>query len=315
MYGKYLVLFAILFTGWILRKIDFIDDKMDHSMNKLIVYFAYPCLIVHNIGSIDMSGSVIREFLITFVLSVVLMYFYGILARGYAKLRKFPAKDAPVAECSMMMSNDGFMGFPVALIFFGETGLLLMLAHNAALNFCLFTYCLARMRQGSEYGGTMNIRGALRAGLKVIMNPNILALMIGFAISLSPFDIPGPVDEYLTAIGNVSTPMAMIYIGSTLSTCSLKEILKDKVTIESSWMKLIVMPAVTLAIVWFMPLSPLVKITLVLGAGFPVAATVSMLSEQENLNPHVAIKILFMSTLVSIVTLPLIIKVISCILL
>ena len=50
MYGRYFVLFAILFTGWFLRKINFIDDKMDHSINKLVVYFAYPCLIVHNIG-------------------------------------------------------------------------------------------------------------------------------------------------------------------------------------------------------------------------------------------------------------------------
>ena len=53
MYGRYFVLFAILFTGWFLRKINFIDDKMDHSINKLVVYFAYPCLIVHNIGELD----------------------------------------------------------------------------------------------------------------------------------------------------------------------------------------------------------------------------------------------------------------------
>mgnify|MGYP000520275489 CR=1 FL=1 len=58
MYGRYIVLFAILFTGWFLRKINFIDDKMNHSINKLIVYFAYPCLIVHNIGSMEATGEV-----------------------------------------------------------------------------------------------------------------------------------------------------------------------------------------------------------------------------------------------------------------
>ena len=314
MYGKYLVLFAILFTGWVLRKTDFIDDKMDHSMNKLIVYFAYPCLIVHNIGSLEMSSRVITQFLLTFVLSVAFMYLYGLTARGYAALRKFPKEDAPVAECSMMMANDGFMGFPVALIFFGETGLLLMLAHNAALNFCMFTYCLSRMRQGGDYERKFSIISALRAGLKVLVNPNILALFIGFAISLSPFGIPAAADEYLTMIGNVSTPMAMIYIGSTLSTCSMKEIIRDRITIESSVMKLLAMPALTLAIVYFLPLDPMVKITMVLGASFPSAATVSMISEQEDLNPRVAIKILFMSTVVSVATLPLIIKIISLVL-
>ena len=72
MYGKYLVLFAILFTGWFLRRIDFIDDKMDHSMNKLIVYFAYPCLIVHNIGSLKMTQDIITDFVITFLCSLIL---------------------------------------------------------------------------------------------------------------------------------------------------------------------------------------------------------------------------------------------------
>ena len=71
MYGRYFVLFAILFTGWFLRKINFIDDKMDHSINKLVVYFAYPCLIVHNIGGLDLTADVLADFGLTFVLSLV----------------------------------------------------------------------------------------------------------------------------------------------------------------------------------------------------------------------------------------------------
>ena len=72
MYGKYFVLFAILFTGWFLRKINFIDEKMDHSINKLIVYFAYPCLIVHNIGSLDTTEEVLLSFAVTFAVSYML---------------------------------------------------------------------------------------------------------------------------------------------------------------------------------------------------------------------------------------------------
>ena len=61
MYARYFVLFAMLFTGWFLRKINFIDDKMNHSINKLVVYFAYPCMIVHNIGTLEMTRSVITD--------------------------------------------------------------------------------------------------------------------------------------------------------------------------------------------------------------------------------------------------------------
>ncbi len=90
MYGQYFVLFAILFTGWFLRKINFIDDKMNHSINKLIVYFAYPCLIVHNIGSLETTGKVLTAFIIAFVLSFVVLILYG-LVLAVCQAEKIPA--------------------------------------------------------------------------------------------------------------------------------------------------------------------------------------------------------------------------------
>ena len=96
MYGQYFVLFAILFTGWFLRKINFIDDKMNHSINKLIVYFAYPCLIVHNIGSLETTGKVLTAFIIAFVLSFVCFILYGLVCWLYARLRKFPREESNV---------------------------------------------------------------------------------------------------------------------------------------------------------------------------------------------------------------------------
>ena len=91
MYGQYFVLFAILFTGWFLRKINFIDDKMNHSINKLIVYFAYPCLIVHNIGSLETTGKVLTAFIIAFVLSFVWFYPLRPCVLAVCQAEKIPA--------------------------------------------------------------------------------------------------------------------------------------------------------------------------------------------------------------------------------
>lgn len=305
MYGKYLVLFAILFTGWFLRRIDFIDDKMDHSMNKLIVYFAYPCLIVHNIGSLKMSQEIVTDFIITFLCSLVLFYLYGFFCKGYGKLRKFPEEESPIAQFAMATPNNGFMGFPVALIFFGDKGLLLMLAHNAAMNFFIFTYGIKLLKSAqTDEARKATPKHIFKAVLKLLLNPNILALVIGFAISLLGGNIPSAVDEYLLYIGNVSTPMAMIFIGSTLAGYRLTDIVKSKITIEGSLVKLIWLPLLTIAAVYFLPVAPVIKCILALGISFPTAATVSMLAEQEGLEAGVASKILFLSTVVSIGTIP-----------
>lgn len=307
MYGKYFVLFAILFTGWFLRRINFIDDKMNHSINKLIVYFAYPCLIVHNIGSLEMDRGVVVEFLLTFAISLACFYIYGGVCRLYTKLRRFPDDKSGIAEFSMTAPNDGFMGFPVAMIFFGDKGLLLMLAHNAAMNFFVFTYGLVLLRRNvgdGRNGQRSKLRSFIRAALKLMVNPNILALVIGFAISLSPFGIPAAVDEYLLYIGNISTPMAMIFIGSSLAGYRFADIIKSRITIESSLMKLIWLPLITAALVYFLPVGPMIKCIACLGCCFPAAATVSMLAEQEGQDAGVASKILFLSTVLSIATIP-----------
>ena len=296
MYGRYFVLFAILFTGWFLRKINFIDDKMDHSINKLVVYFAYPCLIVHNIGELDLTADVLADFGLTFVLSLVFFYLYGFFCKGYARLRKYPKNVSGIAEFAMSMPNNGFMGFPVALIFFGDSGLLLMLAHNAAMNFFIFTYGVKLLRDmKTDDHPPMTPKRFITAVVKLLLNPNILALFIGFAFSMLGNGVPGVLDEYLLYIGNVSTPMAMIFIGSTLTNYKFRDIIRSVVTIEGSAVKLLLLPLLTLAAVAFLPIVPLIRSILVLGISFPTAATVSMLAEQEGLDAGVASKILFLA--------------------
>ena len=311
MYGKYFVIFDILFTGCFLRKINFIDDKMNHSINKLIVYFAYPCMIVHNIGGIDMSPRIITSFLITFALSLACFYLYGLICRLYAKWRRFPAEESGVLEFAMSTPNNGFMGFPVALIFFGDMGLLLMLAHNAAMNFFVFTYGIKLLRRNREGKRKATPGRFFKAALKLILNPNILALIIGFAISLMGGIIPEAVDEYLLYLGNISTPMAMIFIGSSLVGYKFRDILRSRVIIETSIVKLILLPVITAALVYLLPVSGIIKAIVVLGISFPTAATVSMLSEQEGLNPAPASKALFLSTVASIATVPAAINIIG----
>lgn len=308
MFGKYFVLFAILFTGYFLRKINFIDDKMNNSINKLIVYFAYPCLIVHNIGNIDMSGKVITSFMLAFGLSLAFFYLYGGVAFGYSKLRNFPKDEAHILEFAMTTPNNGFMGFPVALLFFGEMGMLLMLAHNAAMNFFIFTYCVKLLRRNETGTRKATPKRFFKATLRFLLNPNILALFIGFILSLLGGLLPEAVDEYLVYIGNISTPMAMIFIGSTLTAYNFKDIIKSRVIIETSIGKLLLMPAVTLAVVYFLPIDPMIKCIVVLGGCFPTAATVPMLSEQEGHDPGPGSKALFLSTVASIATVPLMIK-------
>ena len=173
------------------------------------------------------------------------------------------------------------------------------------MNFYFFSYGLFLLRRNTEDRPKTTVFGVLRGIFMVLINPNILALFIGFAIAMLGIDFEGTaVDTYLTSIGNVATPMAMIFIGSSLTGSSLKDIIKDRLVVETSLNKLVLIPVLTYVITVFLPISGLMKSIIVLGSCFPVAATVSMLAEQENQDQELSSRALFLSTVVSMASIP-----------
>ncbi|WP_312094179.1 AEC family transporter, partial [Aminipila sp.] len=90
MYARFLVLFALMGTGYILSKKKVFDSNTTHAINKFIVYFAYPCLVVQKISALEMDRNTFFDFIITLLLSTALLYMgYGI-SYIYYKVRNFP---------------------------------------------------------------------------------------------------------------------------------------------------------------------------------------------------------------------------------
>lgn len=309
MYQQFFLLFAIIFTGFILRKINFIGAEMDDGLNRFICYFAFPCMLVQKIGNLEMEG-LTREFMTMFFWSLVMFVLYGGLSFLYAKIRHFPPHASNVAELSMAAPNNGFMGIPMSIIFFGEEGLFLMMAHNVVLNIYFFTYSLSALRRNNENKEKLSLKVALKTVRNVLLNPNIVAIIIGFIIAYTGFPLDNLLGEYMDAMGNIATPMAMIYIGSTLAVSNFFDMFKNHIVWESSINKLVIFPLLTLLIAYFLPVSPLIKAILVLGSCFPAGATISMLAQQENQNAELSSKILFFTTMISMVTIPLTVKLI-----
>ena len=97
-----------------------------------------------------------------------------------------------VTELAMTLPNDGFLGFPVALIFFGQEGLFLMIAHNVALNVITFSYGLHCLRRNDPNRPHPTAASVFRAAMRVILNPNLLAIYLGLAISLLHLPLANP---------------------------------------------------------------------------------------------------------------------------
>lgn len=303
LYQQFIIIFELTITGYLCRKRGIIDDGMNRGMNKFIIMIAYPCLILDRMGNLGMPKGAFQSFGITVLISLVMFFVIGGYAYLYMKARKYSAEDAPVAEFAVFAPNNGFMGFPIAFMFLKDLGLLYMIACNLSLNIIFFTYGIKLMKRGKDLPKKNLWSKVLEVGV-LLVNPKISAAVIGLILCYFEIRLPEALNTYLSLVGGIATPMAMIFIGSTLATCKIKDCMKDRMVLEVSVNKLIMAPIITAAIIWFMPIDPLVKAVLILGNAIPVATTVPIFSEQFDRNKEMASEVLFVTTLFSTVTIP-----------
>ncbi len=139
MSSEYIVLFAIIFTGYIARRIDLITSDMNDSINRFVIYFTFPCLILNVMNKSNLNKELMFKFFTAFSLSILFFVFYSIIAYIYSKIRGVDPKDSNVSEFAMVAPNNGFIGFPIALAFLGSNGLLYMVTSSITLNLYIFS--------------------------------------------------------------------------------------------------------------------------------------------------------------------------------
>ena len=220
------------------------------------------------------------------------------------RARRYTSDDAPISEFASMSPNNGFMGFPIAFTFFGDIGLLYMVASNIALNTMFFTYGIGLMNRGRNQRKESFVKKLVRF-LSLIANPKVSCAIVGVVLCYNHIMLPSIAMDYLELVGGVATPLAMISIGTMLAGGFGPKSFVTLRVMEPTIYKLFLVPAITMLIVSFLPLDPIVKTILVIGNAMPVATTVAILTEQFSRNKSYAGELLAVSTILSIVTVPL----------
>ena len=154
-------------------------------------------------------------------------------------------------------------------------------------------------------GVSLYVRGSRREKFtKVLLNPCVVVVFLGVALMLMPFTLDGVAATAIRSIGDMTGPLAMMIIGASLAEQNARELL-DLDVLLVSLMRLVVMPLIALAALRLAGVDEtLVQVTVILLA-MPVAYTTAILAERYNANYHFASKCVCLSTLLSLVTVPL----------
>lgn len=141
----------------------------------------------------------------------------------------------------------------------------------------------------------------------VLSNPIADGAILGLVIYFSDLGgrLPGPALTALTHIGNLNAPLAMIVLGVYLAQSDLRALFTSLRLYWISFVRLVLIPTLTLALFHFLPMPSDMRLAILIAAAAPVGANVAVYAQLNGLNHVYASQTVTLSTLLSIVILPL----------
>lgn len=300
-FQKTFILFIFIAGGWGLRKCNMIHADFSPGLSKLIFNVFMPAMILQILRD-SLTPQTFLDGAPVLLLSCAVIfasYLFGLLvSRLFEKKRIFRS----IYIFSFTFSNFAFMGYPIMSAVFGQDCLLTLTLFNIPLYLIVNVLGLYIFTDKNSAG--QNGKQKLLSQLKVIFNPVTICIFIGIALSFLHFGYPPLVSEVIDLATVCVTPLSMLLTGFLLGGSSLREMLCVPKSYIASLIRLIGIPAVLLVVLYLCGLREYMLAVPVMVAAMPVAVNGAVLSEASGSDSYSMAQIIFISTLLSLVTLP-----------
>lgn len=288
-------LFLIILVGVYAAKKRIITKEINKGLTNILLKITLPCLVVSSFIfdlSDELKDNIIRCFIyspLVLIISIVISYILLIPIKGEKKI---------IIQFANVFSNCGFIGFPIVFSIYGNEGVIYASIFNLFFTAFLWTY------------GVILFNGKMKREdiKKVLLNPAIVAVFIGLIIMIFGFDIPSVLSSTLDLVGNMTSPLSMIIVGVILGNAKIISYLKDKTIYYSAFLKLIIMPCILILISRLFKDTSLVIKTLIIVTAMPAAAMTSILAESFDKESEYSAVIVFITTLFSVITFPILLN-------
>lgn len=286
------ILFAIV-LGYAANRMGIMDGEMDRKVSKLILTFTMPCMIVAAVVTGEALPG-IGEVLSILRVAVVFYLTEAVFILAVPRLLGGSPGQKGVWRYALAFPNVGFIGYPVAVALFGPEAL--FYAVVLALPFNLMSFAL----------GPLLLTGARRFQLRQVFSPCVVASLLALALALSGLRPPALLGEMLDFVGGITVPLSLLLVGSLLAGLPAGQVFASPRLWALSALRLLVMPVALWLILRNMDIGYMVLGVAVTQMAMPAAVNGSMLCMEYGGDTRCMAQITFVSTLASIVTIPII---------
>ena len=293
-----MLLYAL--PGWILVKTKLIKGDAIHNFSKVLLYVCQPCLTIYSFSRVKCSAEMTGKLALCFLLAVAVQA--GLVLLLFAIFKKKREQIIwRVISLAAVFSNCGFFGVPL---------LEKLLPGNPEVIAYSSVFALAMNMIGWSLGlYIISLDKSFIRVRKLFINPATIGFAAALILYFTGFTLPpefSGVSEAVTLLGRMSTPLCMLILGMRLATVPAKEIFCDLRQYLAAALNQIAFPLLSFALLYFLPLDPMLKTAFVILCACPVASNVLNYAEILGKGQDKAANMVLLGTLTSVLTVPLV---------
>ncbi|MDR0463260.1 MAG: AEC family transporter [Pseudomonadales bacterium] len=294
-YTGLLSIILMVLVGIILGKTKLWPQNINRTVSNILLTVAMPCALF-----MAFPQSFDQDLLALFLQSLgfsVLAFAIIITVSRLILSKKLVKKSHNIHQFAFVFNNASFIGFPLVLTTFGPEGLIPYAGLMFVFSILLFSYGVFLIEK----------KFSPKHIITIILNPNIIAVTLGLLVFLFSVQLPEFSNNAIRHLGSMTTPLSLLLIGAILSQANWLKLLKKKQLFITCTLQLLLVPTIMFVILTLLGAPLLIRQVLVIIQALPTATSLALFAEKYKDDVVEASSLVFISTILSVITLPLIV--------
>lgn len=302
--GSVLTIILMFMSGYWMAHIGWLGERDSVTFSKIILNFSLPCYMFYNIATSftrqsleSLSAGILVPFL-----SIGINY---LMAVAVSRLIKVPRSRRGVFRSIFFTSNTIFIGLAVNEALFGGKAVPYVLLYYIANTTFFWTIGVYEIsRDGAASAGIKQPRLVSRAGLKRLFPPALAGFLIGIVFVLLNIKVPAFLMDTTKYLGELTTPLAMLFIGIVLHSVKLRDIRLGRESIVLILARFMICPLTILVLEPFFHLPQLMGNVFVIQAAMPAMTSTGAVAKEYGSDYEFATVTTAITTVLSMVAIP-----------
>jgi predicted permease len=292
--NQVMILFLIMLVGYAARKKNVINGPTNRGLSEMLLGITLPAMII-----VSFQYSFSKEMLIKAGILLVISFVIHLTLVFISKplYYRLPKNENSILRFITIFSNCGFMGYPIVGSIYGKIGIFYTAIYNIPFNLLMFTMGVMLFTHEKNQ----------KSIGREIINPSMISIFIGLLFFMFSIKLPYPIYKTLDLIGSTTTPLSMMVIGSMIAEIEFKNVFSGTIIYYGAFVRLILTPMIVFIVLKLCGITGMNLGIPVIISGMPAAANSAIMAQKYGADHLLASRFVFVTTIISVITIPFII--------